>query len=285
MSVGEYIYKNLGTIIDYCNKNPNELMILLDIEKSKELFNLRYAFFIETRDIDDNDNKKSSARYIAKIYPVNNKKVRVTNDWYERNIPYFNQYLSDRHIIAIGENQSTGKNKTLLVKKRTPGKNSRYKGNAIGNSQNLLIRNILSNLGNESFDENDWEEAKQYFNNKCAYCGNSGELVMEHAIPINKEKLGEHRIGNIVPACSDCNKRKGDKNYRECLGNNIDTIKKIDEYMESRKYIPLEDDVKLKYILNTAYEEVAAVAKRYINIINDLFINNNEEEFPCETKE
>jgi 5-methylcytosine-specific restriction endonuclease McrA len=284
MSVGEYIYGNLKNIIDYCNKNPNELMKLLDIEKSKELFNLNYSFFIETRDIDDNDPKKSSARYIAKIYLVNNKRVRVTNDWFERNIPYFNQYLSDRQIIPIGKNQSTGKNKTLLVKKQTLRKNSRYKGNPIGNSQNLLIRNILSNLGNESFDENDWENAKHYFNNKCAYCGKSGELVVEHAIPINKEKLGEHRIGNIVPACSGCNRKKGDKDYREFLGNNIEVIKKIDKYMESRNYIPLEDDIKLKYILNTAHKEVAVIAERYINIINDLFINNDEEELSNEQR-
>jgi 5-methylcytosine-specific restriction endonuclease McrA len=284
MSVGEYIYKNLGIIIDYCKKNPKELIVLLDIDKSKELFNLNYSFFIETRNINDNDPKKSSARYIAKIYHVNNKEVRVTNDWFEKNIPYFNQYLSDRQIIPIGEPTPKGKNKTSLIKKQISRKNSRYKGNAIGNSQNLLIRNILSNLGNESFDVNDWEKAKRYFNNKCAYCGKSGELVMEHAIPINKEKLGEHRIENIVPACNDCNKNKGDKNYREFLGTNIEAIKKIDKYMESQNYIPLEDDVKLKYILNTAYEEVAAIAKRYINIINDLFINNNEEELLKEQK-
>jgi hypothetical protein len=42
--------------------------------------------------------------------------------------------------------------------------------------------------------------------------------------------------------------------------------------MESRNYVPLEDNDQLKKILNMAYEEVAMVANRYITIINELFV-------------
>jgi 5-methylcytosine-specific restriction endonuclease McrA len=274
MSIGDYIYANLDQIIDYCGKNPNELSQLLDIDKSKELFILNYAFFIETDNIDDTDNKRSSSRYIARIYNVNNKRVRVTNDWYERNIPYFDNYLFARNIIPVGiKPSSVSGNKTVTVKKSSR-KNSRYKGNAIGNSQNLLIRNILSNLGDESFNENDWIKTKEYFNNICAYCGSSGELEMDHAIPINKDKLGEHRIGNIVPACKKCNANKGNKDYREYLGKNINAIRKIDEYMENRHYIPLEDNENLKNVLNIAHGEIPAIAERYIKIINDIFMES-----------
>jgi 5-methylcytosine-specific restriction endonuclease McrA len=150
--------------------------------------------------------------------------------------------------------------------------NSRYKGNAIGNSQNHLIRNILSNIGNESFNENDWEETKKHFNNKCAYCGSEGVLVIEHAIPINKEKLGEHKIGNIIPACKSCNQNKADKDYKEFLGDKINIIDKIEQYMKIKSYIPLGNNDKIKYLLNKAHEEVAIIAERYINIINELFI-------------
>lgn len=41
------------------------------------------------------------------------------------------------------------------------------------------------------------------FNHTCAYCGNSGDLHIEHFIPISKG--GPHAIGNIVPACQPCN--------------------------------------------------------------------------------
>jgi len=272
MSVGEYIYKNLGQIIEYCNQVPDELNNLLDIKKSKELFNLNYAFFIETKNINENDNKKSPARYIRDSYKINDKEVRITNDWYPRNIPYFNKYLSDRGLSPVIErdvNDNTERNKKSPSKIVTLRENSRYKGNAIGNAQNLLIRNILSNLGDESFNENDWIETKKYFGDKCAYCDNSTEeLVMEHAIPINKEKLGEHRIGNLVPACNKCNKNKGDKDYREFLGENINAIRKIDEYMESKNYTPLEDDNYIKALLKIAYEEVSIIADRYIKILN-----------------
>jgi hypothetical protein len=276
MKVGEFIYQNINIFIDICKKGPSEFDKLLSIPESKKLFDLNYAFFIEKGNIDDNDRKRSSARYKADIYRVFNREVRVTNDWYERNIPYIKQYLIDRNInIPFENNIKQGKNTT----KKTNSKktNSRYKGNAIGNAQNSFIRNILSNLGNESFTENDWKETKSYFKNKCAYCGKAGELVMEHAIPINKEKLGEHKLGNIVPACEQCNKNKANKNYREYLGNNLEAIKNIDRYMENRNYKPLEDDEQFKCILKLAHEEVPIIANRYIKLLNELFIENKNE--------
>ena len=39
---------------------------------------------------------------------------------------------------------------------------NRYKGNPIGNASNALVRNILSNLGNERFNSADWTETKKY---------------------------------------------------------------------------------------------------------------------------
>jgi 5-methylcytosine-specific restriction endonuclease McrA len=45
------------------------------------------------------------------------------------------------------------------------------------------------------------------FDHRCAYCGASGDLQVEHVIPISKG--GEHHLGNIVPACQRCNFSKG----------------------------------------------------------------------------
>jgi 5-methylcytosine-specific restriction endonuclease McrA len=41
------------------------------------------------------------------------------------------------------------------------------------------------------------------FGHRCAYCGASGDLQVEHVIPISQG--GEHHLGNIVPACQRCN--------------------------------------------------------------------------------
>lgn len=45
------------------------------------------------------------------------------------------------------------------------------------------------------------------FDHRCAYCNASGDMQVEHVIPISKG--GEHHLGNIVPACQRCNFTKG----------------------------------------------------------------------------
>lgn len=40
---------------------------------------------------------------------------------------------------------------------------------------------------------------------------------MDHAVPISCDILGEHRLGNLVPACHDCNSANGQKRYDEYL--------------------------------------------------------------------
>jgi len=104
-------------------------------------------------------------------------------------------------------------------------------------------------------------------------------LLIEHAIPINREKLGEHRLGNLVPSCKLCNSNKGGKDFREFLGPNAEAISRIEEYMDSRNYVPLEDNEQIKLILNMAHKEVAALADRYITIINELFVQSPKNEF------
>lgn len=51
------------------------------------------------------------------------------------------------------------------------------------------------------------------FGHECAYCGASGNLQVEHVIPISKG--GEHHLGNIVPACQRCNFSKGRANAEQ----------------------------------------------------------------------
>jgi len=97
---------------------------------------------------------------------------------------------------------------------------------------------------------------------------------MEHAVPINKAKLGEHRIGNLVPSCKECNDKKHEKDYREYLAGDDERIKTIESYMESRNYVPLGDNEQVRMILELAHKEVSALADRYIKIINSLFPDN-----------
>lgn len=53
-----------------------------------------------------------------------------------------------------------------------------------------------------------WEEMKRLYGDRCAYCGvEPAVLTQDHVIPVSRG--GSHTASNIVPACQECNSRKG----------------------------------------------------------------------------
>ncbi len=266
MKIGEFAKQHISSILDHCDQTDHsEILNLLDPKYSKERFGLSFPFCKQADLIKVSESK----RYWTPVYLVRGQRVRVTSQWFAWQFEKLETYLKSKNISTTPVSLLVSAPRSL---EKSPGRsNSRYRGNAIGNAQNLFIRNILSNLGLESFNESDWTSTKSYFENKCAYCGILAELAIEHVIPINKEKLGEHRLGNIVPSCKACNDSKADKDFREFLGEDVATINKIEEYMDSRNYVPLERNEQMKLILNMAHKEVASLAERYITIINELF--------------
>ena len=63
----------------------------------------------------------------------------------------------------------------------------------------------------------EWEMRKLQYTNQCFYCGiKSDHLTKDHIIPVLLG--GNDEIGNIVPACMQCNRRKG--------------IKQVESFME-----------------------------------------------------
>lgn len=53
----------------------------------------------------------------------------------------------------------------------------------------------------------EWLELLARYDNRCVYCGASGNLEMDHILAITKG--GQHEPANIVPACKPCNASKG----------------------------------------------------------------------------
>ena len=149
---------------------------------------------------------------------------------------------------------------------------ARYRSMAIGNAQNWLVRNLLGRLGNHGFSRADWEHTRNdVFGGRCAYCGVAGELEMEHAIPINMDKLGEHHLGNLVPACKQCNREKGNKDYVEFLADRPDRRKAIGDHMLQSGYRPLHRQESLvRVLLQSAHEEAGALAGRYARLLTEL---------------
>lgn len=286
MKIGAFVKQFTGRIFDYCEKQDyGELERLQDSAYSKRIFDVNFPFCKEVGAIEAAESK----RYWTDVYVVRGKSFRVTSQWFDSHVSksrgLFRQYLLAKGLarkeeLALGESldpvtrgQRCGASSPQRFAAR---RNARYRGNAIGNAQNLLVRNLLSNLGEESFNETDWEATKDYFDHRCAYCGSDSELVIEHAIPINRQSLGEHRLGNLVPSCRSCNTRKGDKDFREFLSDDEERIARIERYMDEMSYVPLGDNEQVRMILDMAHQEVAQVADRYLKILNVLFEKGEE---------
>ncbi|HBC3552877.1 TPA: HNH endonuclease [Vibrio parahaemolyticus] len=279
MKIGKLVQALLPKVLEHCEqKSHNEFERLCDADYFKRNFNLNFPFLVPISSLPSDLSK----RYWTKAYLVRGQTVRACSQWFEKDAVYFAKYLK-----RIGIDYDQAQLESELLESRTTlsrgpsvptaRTNSRYRGNAIGNAQNLLVRNILSNLGTEQFSEEDWQATKGYFNHQCAYCGESKELVIEHAIPINKVYLGEHRLGNLVPSCRECNSAKASKDFREFLEGRDDKIAVIEAYMDEKNYVPLENNEQVSMILEMAYREVGTVAERYISIINELFVSKDEK--------
>lgn len=61
------------------------------------------------------------------------------------------------------------------------------------------------------FTVKQWNELKESFGHRCAYCNKycPRELTQDHVVPISKG--GSHTLSNIVPACRWCNTSKGNR--------------------------------------------------------------------------
>lgn len=57
--------------------------------------------------------------------------------------------------------------------------------------------------------DRDWCRLIDRHRHRCAYCGEHRPLTQDHVIPITRG--GRHAIGNIVPACIQCNAAKNDR--------------------------------------------------------------------------
>ena len=56
------------------------------------------------------------------------------------------------------------------------------------------------------FTAREWRALVARHQGRCAYCGGSGPLTVDHRIPIARG--GTNAIDNILPACARCNARK-----------------------------------------------------------------------------
>lgn len=273
MKIGKLVRTYIGKIFDYCEKNPDELPNLMNKDYAKRKFGINYPFCMEREQA-----AKKHERFWAQLCDVQGKTVRVCNDWYEPNRASFIEYLVEKEIVSDKDAQELLSDQTASaphvdanLRQRKKRVTKRDGGAPLANAQNAFVRYILGNLGSESFSKDDWQKVVRFFGEKCAYCGEvAGNLEQDHAIPINRKHLGEHRLGNLVPACRDCNAGKAGQDYREFLRSEKES-EKIREHMNAKGYTPLKDRddfEQLRKVVEMAYAEIDPIAERYIKILN-----------------
>ncbi|WP_166139840.1 HNH endonuclease [Nocardioides ochotonae] len=286
--LGQLVQLNLPQIIEYCEQvDPEEIIKLADRDYCREVFGVHFALFAAPAAAEyiraTDPNKKD--RYWVQVRRVLDQDLRVTNDWFERSRPGFIFYLEDKGLTPIGITPAAIEaelNQIPTVTEPGTKAGAKYKQHAIGNAQNSAVRSVLGRLGAGSFTAKDWLTVKHRFLNRCAYCGSPRQLVMDHAVPINISELGEHRLGNLVPACHECNATKGNQRYDDflrALPDRADAaarIATIEGHMIHHGYAPLTDGLtesdtdRVRALLEELRLQVAEAAASTAAAINDL---------------
>jgi 5-methylcytosine-specific restriction endonuclease McrA len=71
------------------------------------------------------------------------------------------------------------------------------------------IRRARKMMNGGAYSLRDVQRLLRRYGGKCAYCGKSKAMTMDHVIPISRG--GTSFIGNLLPACKPCNSSKGDR--------------------------------------------------------------------------
>ena len=119
-------------------------------------------------------------------------------------------------------------------KLREYGKNYREDNPEVGRLANQRRRERMAQLPHTLTVE-EWEEALEYFDYSCSYCGNSEDKIgKEHIVPVSKG--GGYTADNIIPACQSCNASKYSKDLEEWYMKyeyyNEKRLNKILDYIE-----------------------------------------------------
>lgn len=173
--------------------------------------------------------------------------------------------------------------------KKTVRKNASKKALA---SRGLLIR---FDLGTDTrLLPKDWEDVIKHFKGKCVYCGKKADkLSKDHAIPVNEQHLGLHRIGNVVPACRKCNSDKGARHYvhfcrrQDKYGKIAQRGKEaeldITKYMKDMSYKKLgrnqTERNKIRKIISKAREQAAIIRDEAVASIEKI-VNKKQKRKP-----
>jgi hypothetical protein len=141
-----------------------------------------------------------------------NKQYRISNN--ERLKQHYTEYRNNnRQLINEYKKVYYESNKDLVNDQVKIYRNkNREKTNSVRRISTNRRRACKRQLVN-SYTLSEWQACVEYFDNKCAYCGNEEKLSQEHFVPLSKG--GEYTKNNIIPSCTTCNSSKINKDFFE----------------------------------------------------------------------
>ena len=115
-------------------------------------------------------------------------------------------------------------------------------------------------------------ELVDWFARECCYCAaevSAENFTQDHLIPMNKDSLGLHSWGNVVPSCRTCNRDKHKKDWRFFLESKCDgevlvaRRRRIEAFIEEKQYEP---DLHISDYATNLYSDVGEVAMTLIKL-------------------
>ena len=164
----------------------------------------------------------SKRRYAAKHADHIKKK---NHDYHAANAARLNQRTRERWARNMLHNPDIVRAKRAKWRKDNRelkrASNRRYKKRHPDKVRNeWKLRRIREAKVERTLTLNQWNEILESFNHACAYCLARGQaltqaLTQDHIHPISQG--GPHSADNVIPACNECNARKGNRGILSML--------------------------------------------------------------------
>lgn len=158
------------------------------------------------------ENNKEKVKQSKKLYREKHKKQisEYSKKYLEKNkearLKYYNEYRkNNREIRNQYSKKYRNENKEYFK--------NHYKNNIDKYRIYVQKRQSLKNNLPSTFTNAQWEQCKNYFNNRCCYCGKETVLSQDHFVAVSKK--GEYTANNILPVCGKCNSSKHNYSFTE----------------------------------------------------------------------
>ena len=166
---------------------------------------LRISARDKARRLVDGDKMRAQSR--ASWAKHRDKRLAWHREYYEQNKARYAEYHKERYPEVAERKRAVAKEwrKTNPKKYKAAQDDWRLR-NLDKHNENARLRR--ARLRNAKTGLVTRKELKRLLSGFCAYCGATGQLTIDHVIPLARG--GDHTIGNFAPACKKCNSTKGD---------------------------------------------------------------------------